>query len=98
MESTFLAVALLSVGSLLAAMAGPCAFAATMDIGGDHVPQVYGIMNMSGNFAAAACPILIAELFEWTSNWSIVLLLFAATYMVGAICWAMVDCRQQITQ
>lgn len=97
-ESTFLAVALLSVGSLLAAMAGPCAFAATMDIGGDHVPQVYGIMNMSGNFAAAACPILIAELFEWTSNWSIVLLLFAATYMVGAICWAMVDCRQQITQ
>lgn len=97
-ESTYLAVALLSAGSLLAAMAGPCASAATIDIGGDHVPQVYGIMNMSGNFAAAACPILIAELFEWTSNWSIVLLLFAATYLVGAICWAMVDCRKQISR
>ncbi len=95
-ESTFLAVLLLSVGSLLAAMAGPCASAASIDIGGNHVPQVYGIMNMTGNFAAAACPILIAELFEWTSNWTIVLLLFAAIYLVGAICWAMVDCRQQI--
>jgi ACS family glucarate transporter-like MFS transporter/ACS family D-galactonate transporter-like MFS transporter len=97
-ESTFLAVALLAAGSLLAAMAGPCASTATIDIGGDHVPQVYGIMNMSGNFAAAACPILIAELFEWTSNWSIVLLLFAATYLVGAICWAMVDVRQTISK
>lgn len=97
-ESTLLAVLLLSVGSLLAAMAGPCASAATIDIGGNHVPQVYGIMNMSGNFAAAACPILIAEVFEWTSNWSIVLLLFAATYLIGAMCWAMVDCRQQISK
>ncbi|MEO1981090.1 MAG: MFS transporter, partial [Fuerstiella sp.] len=97
-ESTVLAVALLSVGSLLAAMAGPCASAATIDIGGDHVPQVYGIMNMTGNFAAAACPILIAELFAWTSDWTIVLLLFAATYLIGAICWAMVDCRRRISE
>jgi ACS family glucarate transporter-like MFS transporter/ACS family D-galactonate transporter-like MFS transporter len=97
-ESTVVAVLLLSVGSLLAAMAGPCASAATIDIGGDHVPQVYGIMNMSGNFAAAACPILIAEIFAWTSNWSIVLVLFAVTYLAGAICWALVDGRQQITE
>jgi len=97
-ESTFLAVLLLSVGSLLAAMAGPCASAATIDIGGNHVPQVYGIMNMSGNFAAAACPILIAEIFEWTSNWSVVLLLFAAIYLFGAICWALVDSRQVISK
>ncbi len=96
-ESTFLAVILLSAGSLLAALAGPCALSATIDIGGDHVPQVYGIMNMCGNFAAAACPILIAEIFQWTSNWTVVLLLFAATYLVGAICWAMVDCQQRIS-
>jgi len=95
-ESTLLAVLLLSFGSLLAALAGPCASSATIDIGGNHVPQVYGIMNMSGNFAAAACPILVAELFEWTSNWAIVLLLFAAIYLAGAICWALVDSRRQI--
>ncbi len=97
-ENTLLAVVLLSLGSLLAALAGPGALSATIDIGGDHVPQVYGIMNMTGNFAAAACPILVAELFEWTSNWTIVLLLFAAIYLAGAICWTLVDSRQRISE
>jgi MFS transporter, ACS family, D-galactonate transporter len=96
-KSTLLAVTLLSLGSLLAALAGPCASSATIDIGGQHVPQVYGIMNMSGNFSAALCPILVAELFEWTSNWTTVLLLFAAIYLIGAICWALVDSRQRIS-
>ena len=95
-ESTLLAVALLSFGALFAALAGPCAFSATIDIGGEHVPQVFGLMNMMGNFAAAACPILVAELFEWTSNWTLVLLVFAGIYLAGACFWALVDCRRQI--
>lgn len=95
-KSTILAVVLLSIGSFMAAMAGPCAIAATIDIGGDHVPQVYGIMNMIGNFAAASSPILIAELFARTSNWSIILVLFAGLYLAGAVCWAFVDCGKKI--
>jgi len=39
-ESTMPAVSLLSVGSLLAAMAGPCASAATIDIVGGHDPRI----------------------------------------------------------
>ncbi len=95
-ESTVLAVTLLSLGAVFAALAGPCAFSATIDIGGDHVPQVFGLMNMMGNFAAAACPILVAELFEWTSNWTLVLLVFAGIYFAGACSWALVDCRRGI--
>ena len=90
-ESMLLAVTLLSLGAFFAALAGPCAFSATIDIGGDHVPQVFGLMNMMGNFAAAACPILVAELFEWTANWNLVLLVFAGTYLLGAVCWSLVD-------
>ena len=81
------AVALMSLGSLFAALAGPCALAATIDIGGNRVPQVYGLMNMSGNFAAAACPVLVAKLFQWTENWNVVLLLSAGVYLTGAVCW-----------
>lgn len=95
-QSTELAVALLTAGSLLAAMAGPCALAATIDIGGDYVPQVYGMMNMAGNLAAAACPVLVGWLFAWTADWTVVLLVFAAIYLTGAICWALVDCRRTI--
>ncbi|WP_372718121.1 MFS transporter [Novipirellula sp.] len=95
-QSAVLAVALLSLGSFLAALAGPCAFAATIDIGGPRVPQVFGLMNMVGNLAAAACPILVGWLFQWTSNWNLVLLMFAGVYMVGAICWVFVNPQKQI--
>lgn len=97
-DSMPVAITLLSLGTLFAALAGPCAFSATIDIGGDHVPQVFGLMNMMGNLAAAACPILVAELFEWTANWNIVLLVFAAIYGLGAICWALVDPRRSISE
>lgn len=90
-QSVSVAVILLAAGSLFAALAGPCAFSATIDIGRKHTPQVFGVMNMTGNFAAAACPILVGELFERTANWNLVLLLFAAVYVTGAVCWAFVD-------
>ena len=90
-KSAPLAVGLLALGSLFAALAGPCAFSATIDIGGNRVPQVFGLMNMTGNFAAAACPVLVAKLIEWTSNWNLVLLLFAGVYLAGSICWIFVN-------
>lgn len=95
-ESTILAVALLALGALFAALAGPCAFSATIDIGGDHVPQVFGLMNMMGNLSAAATPILVAELFARTRDWTLVLLVFAGIYFLGAICWLFVDPRVTI--
>jgi len=90
-QSAVLVVALLALGSLFAALAGPCAFAAIIDISGSRVPQIFGLMNMCGNFAAFACPILVAKFFKWTDNWNLVLLLFAGVYIVGAICWVFVN-------
>ncbi|MEQ9408269.1 MAG: MFS transporter [Fuerstiella sp.] len=95
-ESLTLGIVLLSCGALFAALAGPCAFSATIDIGGNHVPQVFGLMNMMGNFAAAACPVLVAELFQWTANWNLVLLVFAGIYFAGAVSWALVNPRQHV--
>lgn len=95
-ESVTLAVLLLTAGSVCAALAGPCAFSAAIDMGGRHVPTVFGIMNMTGNFAAAACPILVAALFNWTANWNLVLLLFAAVYLAGSLSWLLVDSSRRI--
>jgi MFS transporter, ACS family, D-galactonate transporter len=95
-EDTILAVGLLGLGALCSSLCGPCAYSAAIDIGGSHVPQVFGLMNMAGNLAAAACPILVAELFQRTENWGIVLVLFAAIYILGAICWALVDAARRI--
>ena len=94
-QSPELAVALLAVGSFFAALAGPSAFAATIDIGGSRVPQVFGLMNKVGNFAAAACPVIVGKLFQATANWDLVLLLFAGVYFAGAVCWVFVNPRPQ---
>jgi ACS family D-galactonate transporter-like MFS transporter len=95
-ESTELAVLLLAIGAFCSAFAGPCAFAATIDIGGPRVPQVAGMMNMSGNLAAAACPVLVGRLFEATENWNLILLLFAGVFLLGAICWLFVNPQRSI--
>ena len=91
------AITLLTAGAFCAAMAGPSAFSVTIDIGGKHIPQIFGVMNMSGNFAAAACPVIVGYLFEWSSNWNLVLVLFAVVYFAGALCFAFVNPAKKIT-
>lgn len=95
-EDVTLAVLLMAAGSVCAALAGPCAFSATIDVGGQHVPQVFGTMNMAGNIAAALCPVVVAAIFSWTGNWNLVLLLFAFTYVCGALCWLGIDPREKL--
>ncbi len=92
-QNAMLAIGLITLGAWFAALAGPCAFAATIDIGGARVPQVFGLMNMCGNLAAAACPVLVGKLFQATANWELVLLLFAAIYLAGAVSWIFVNPR-----
>jgi ACS family D-galactonate transporter-like MFS transporter len=90
-ESAEAAVMLLSIGAFVGAFGGACAFAAAIDVGGTRVPQVAAVMNMSGNFAAAVCPVIVGNLFQSTKNWNLVLLLFAAVYLAGAVCWFLVN-------
>jgi ACS family glucarate transporter-like MFS transporter/ACS family D-galactonate transporter-like MFS transporter len=92
-KSASLAVALLATGALVAGLAGPSALAATIDLGGQRVPQIFGLMNMTGNIAAAVCPVVVGKLFEFTENWDLVLLLFAGVYLLGAMCWAFIRPR-----
>jgi ACS family glucarate transporter-like MFS transporter/ACS family D-galactonate transporter-like MFS transporter len=94
-NSTGIAVFLLALGAFSAACAGPCAFTATIDIAGPRVPQVSGMMNMCGNVAAATCPVLVGKLFQVTANWNLVLLLFAGVFLVGSICWLLVNPQRQ---
>jgi ACS family glucarate transporter-like MFS transporter/ACS family D-galactonate transporter-like MFS transporter len=90
-QSITLAVGLLALGAFFAALAGPCSYSTTIDIGGRHVPQVFGVVNMCGNFAAASCPILVGWLFERTANWNLVLLLFAGVYLAAAVFWVFLN-------
>lgn len=89
----------ISAGAFFAACAGPCAYAATIDLGGQHVASVFGTMNMAGNLGAALLAMAVPyyrqfiennsellQLFDGNS-WNAVLVLFVAMYVLAAACW-----------
>src|SRR5262245_49427389 len=81
------AVLVISAGSFFAALAAPCAYAMTIDMGGAHVATVNATMNMMGNFGAWAFPIAVPWLLTRFGNWDAVLVVFGALYVMGALFW-----------
>lgn len=86
-----LAVFILSIGAFCAALAGPCAYALTMDLGGRNTPQVFGIMNTAGAVGSILFPILVPKLVALTGSWDAVLAFFAAIHIVAGACWLLFD-------
>ena len=81
------AVLIISAGSFFAAVAGPCGYTITIDMGGEHVPLVNSVMNMCGNLGAMLLPIAVPWLLRETGSWNVVLLSFGALYVAAALCW-----------
>jgi ACS family glucarate transporter-like MFS transporter len=82
-----LAVLVIAAGSFVASLAGPTAYALTIDMGGRHVAAVFSVMNMSGNLGAVAFPKVVPWLKDLAGSWDLVLYVFAAVYVAAAICW-----------
>jgi MFS family permease len=82
-----LAVLVISGGSFFAALAGPCSYTITIDMGGPHVAAVNATMNMLGNFGAWAFPIAVPWLLTRFGSWDAVLVVFGACYLAGAAFW-----------
>jgi len=86
-EDALTAVLVISAGSFFAALASPCAYAMTIDMGGSHVATVNATMNMMGNFGAWTFPIAVPWLLARFGKWDAVLVVFGALYVVGALFW-----------
>lgn len=92
-----IAVLLISAGSFIAAFGGPCAYTATIDMGGRHVTMLFSLMNLSGNIGAFLFPIMVPYLLNedptspGDGNWDLVLFVFAGMYLCAALCWLLAD-------
>lgn len=96
------ATLIIGAGAFFAGMAGPCAYASTMDFGGQHVAPVFSTMNMIGNFGAGLLPWVVPtfrKLVDDTpsllklsndNSWNAVLVLFGVLYFLSAGCWMLV--------
>lgn len=89
----------IGAGAFFAGMAGPCAYASTMDFGGEHVAPVFSTMNMIGNFGAGLLPWVVPLFRQWVdasppllelsgdNSWNAVLVLFGILYVLASGCW-----------
>ncbi|HTI49867.1 MAG TPA: MFS transporter, partial [Planctomycetaceae bacterium] len=97
-SSAWVAVTIISAASFCAAIAGPIAYAVTIEGGGRHVPTVFGLMNMWGNIGAFAFPHAVAGLIGDASHadWNLVIFLFAGIYLASAVCWIAFNAERKI--
>ena len=102
------AVMVISAGIYCAALAGPGAYAVTMDMGGQHVGSVFATMNMIGNFGAGMLPWLIPALRSQiqssptllticgNDSWNAVMALIAILHFLAALCWLLLPLRGNV--
>jgi len=70
----------------------PSAWGACMDIGGRCAGTLSGSMNMMGNLAGGAAPVVAAYILRATgNNWIIPIYVMAAIYLIGVLCWILID-------
>ena len=70
----------------------PNAWAACMDIGGKYAGTLSGSMNMMGNLAGGTAPVVAGYLLAAThNNWLVPLHVMAAIYLLGVLCWLLLD-------
>lgn len=102
-------VLVICIGSFFAAAAGPAAYIATIDMGGPHLAVVFAIMNMGGNFGAAAFPKVIPWILatspaadpsapQLPPDWDGVFAFFVGLYIVAAIAWIPFNSSRQIVK
>jgi ACS family glucarate transporter-like MFS transporter len=86
-----LAVAAIALVSFCNDLAMPGSWAACMDVGGRYVATLGGTMNMVGNLGGVLSPIVAGYVVEKTGSWTGTFYVAAAVYVVGALCWLVVD-------
>lgn len=95
--NTLLAVLVLSVGSFAASLAGPSAYALTMDLGGRHTGLYFGVMNTAGAVGSVLFPGIAPWLVKATGSWDSVLALFAAVQLAAGASWLLFDADRPTT-
>ena len=86
---------LIAASSIMMGIAGPCAWAATIDVGGQNTAVVMGFLNMGGAIPGIIISPLVGRLIDSIKaghgNWNWVILVHALFYLIAAGCWLLVN-------
>jgi MFS family permease len=90
-SDTTTATILLTIGAFTAAFGGVSGYTVTIEFGGRRIGTVFAMMNMCGNIGAAISTYAAGAVVQRTGSWDIALFLFAAIFVVDAVCWALLN-------
>ena len=91
-RSSSLALAVfIALAGLFNDFALPCAWGASIDVGGRFAGTFSGAMNMMGNLGGFIAPIATGYILDITGSWSLVFYISSAVYALGAVCWVLLD-------
>lgn len=72
------------------------AWGTVIELGRNHVGVVGATMNSVGNLAAMLNPLIVAYSVQWFNNWNLPLYLMGGLFLLGALCWMLVDPEQPV--
>ncbi len=91
-HDTNYAMAVMSLSSFLVELSAPVTWTTAMDLGGESVGLLTGLMNTLGQLGGSLAPAIIGYLLAASgNNWNVAFYLSAALYAVGGLCWTVLD-------
>jgi MFS family permease len=90
------AVALSCLAVALQDLAVPCIWSLPTDVGGRYAGTVAGCMNTVGAIGGAVASPLTSWVAGKDARWDLVFLMFAVSYVIGALMWVRIDAGESI--
>ena len=95
-STPMLAATLIAVATGLTMFTLGAAWGTVIEVGRNHVGVVGATMNSVGNLAAMLNPLIVAYSVQWFGSWNLPLYLMGALFLVGAVCWTVIDPRRPV--
>jgi MFS transporter, ACS family, glucarate transporter len=87
-----LAMIVMSLSSFVIELSAPVTWTTAMDLGGESVGLLTGMMNTLGQLGGSIAPTIIGYLLAASgNNWNIAFYASAALYILGGLCWVALD-------
>jgi MFS transporter, ACS family, glucarate transporter len=95
-NSPTVAASLIALATGLTMFTLGAAWGTVIEVGRNHVGVVGAAMNSTGNLVAMLNPLVVAYSVDWFSNWDLPLYLMGALFLIGAVCWSLIDPKRPV--
>ena len=95
-STPILAAILIAVATAACMFTLGAAWSTCIEVGRNHVGVVGATMNTAGQIASLLCPLIVAYSVEWYGSWDLPLYLMGSLFLIGAVCWLLIDPRRPV--